>query len=30
MNDTLEDAPSPDRFVDGVLGYLNTAALKGR
>jgi hypothetical protein len=29
MNDTREDVVSPDPFVDGVLGYLNTAALKG-
>src|SRR5438552_3960398 len=29
MNDASEDALSPDRFVDGVLGYLNSAALKG-
>jgi hypothetical protein len=29
MNDSTEDAVSPDRFVDGLLGYMNTAALKG-
>jgi hypothetical protein len=29
MNDQREDAISPDHFVDGVLGYLKTAALKG-
>ena len=29
MNDPRENAISPDDFVDGVLGYLKTAALKG-
>jgi Dimerisation domain len=29
MNDTSEDVLSPDRFVDAVLGYLNSASLKG-
>ena len=29
MNDSQEDEISPDDFVDGVLGYLKTAALKG-
>ncbi len=29
MDDAREDAISPDAFVDGVLGYLKTAALKG-